>query len=372
LIKKRRIAIKLEGLVKKAIENKVFPGCTIGISTFSKKKRETAFFSFGSIDYSAGVNDTFTFYDIASLTKPLATTLAVLILIHKNILNFHSPLEDLLETAVPRDKKKITLYSLLNHSSGLTGYWPFYKEMVSGDYEKNNSEIVKKILSSPLEYETSQKQIYSDLGFLLLGKIIEKKAGPLDEFSRKYIYKPMGMEKNIFFNTNNFPPTDSVFAPTENCAWRKKTLCGQVHDDNAYVLGGVCGHAGLFANIYGVTDLVTALVDIIKGRKEFSVINRDDLLNCVRRQSDIGSWGLGFDTPSGFSSSGRYFSKSSFGHLGFSGTSFWVDLERDISVVLLTNRIHPNRDNQRIRNFRPVFHDLVMGLLLEEIKAGDL
>ena len=365
MIEKRKIAEKMEELVKKAIENKVFPGCTIGISTFFEEKRETTFHSFGSLDYGDGKNDTLTLYDLASLTKPLSTTLSILTLINKNIIKYESLLEDLLETTVPRDKKNINLYSLLNHSSGLAAYQPFYKKMVKGNFIKNNSEIVGKILSLPLEYETLKKQVYSDLGFILLGKIVEKKGKPLDKFSRTYIYKPLGIDKSIFFNGSNLQKMDGVFAPTEKCKRRKKTICGQVHDDNAYALGGVCGHAGLFANIHGVTNLVTALVDAIKGRKDFKVIDREDLLKSVKRQSEIGSWGLGFDTPSEQSSSGRFFSKSSFGHLGFTGTSFWTDLERDISIVLLTNRTYPSRDNNKIRKFRPVFHDLIMGLLLK-------
>jgi len=356
---------KIEDLVKKAIEKKVFPGCSIGISTFFKEKRETAFFSFGSLDYETGINDQQTLYDLASLTKPLSTTLSIITLIKKNKLHYNTLLEDLLEMEVPKDKKNINLYSLLNHSSGLTGYYPFYREMEDGDYVKNNNEIVEKILSHPLEYETSKKQLYSDLGFLLLGKIIEKKAKPLDEFSRLSIYKPLGIDKDIFFNAGNFIKKNRVYAPSEECLWREKKVCGQVHDDNAYVLGGVCGHAGLFANIYSVMELVTTIEDILKRRKKVSGIRREDLQKCVTKQSDLGTWGLGFDTPSEFSSSGRFFSKNSFGHLGFTGTSFWTDLDRGVSIVLLTNRTYPDRENNKIREFRPVFHDLIMSLLLK-------
>lgn len=366
--KRRELVEKLNYFLINSVKNKVFPGGVVSISFFSGKIRENIFFPFGNINYSnKEKTDLSVFYDLASLTKPLATTLSILALLNNNTFTLDSKIEELLETDVPRDKKDITLASLLNHSSGLAAYKPFYKEFREEySYKKRCSEVVEKIINEPLEYELGSKQVYSDLGFILLGIIVEKKVHmSLAEFAEKNIYEPLGIAKNIFFNWKRYSSKKKVYAPTEDCKWRKKIICGQVHDDNAFGLGGVCGHAGLFADIFGVSDLVNVLIDIIKGRKKTGCIKREELQNCVTRQSDKGSWGLGFDTPSLESSSGRFFSKNSFGHLGFTGTSFWADLEKDISIVLLTNRVHPDRENIKIKKFRPVFHDLIMSLLQE-------
>ena len=153
-----------------------------------------------------------------------------------------------------------------------------------------------------------------------------------------------------------------LFAPTENCAWRGRILCAEVHDDNAYVMGGVAGHAGLFGDIHSVLRLSTFILDMWLGDAVHPNINNEDLRRCMERQNiGASTWGLGFDTPSEKGSSGgRFLSAVSAGHLGFTGTSFWIDKEKQLVMVLLTNRVHPRRDNEGIKDFRPLFHDTVV------------
>jgi CubicO group peptidase (beta-lactamase class C family) len=188
-------------------------------------------------------------------------------------------------------------------------------------------------------------------------------------FVEKEVFKPLGLEKKIFFMRHGKRKglSQEKFAATEKCPWRGKTICGEVHDDNCYALGGVAGHSGLFGNIESVSNLVCFLHDMWNGEARHPNINNQDLVNFLVRQNDkYDGRALGFDMPARRGAScGQHFSDKSVGHLGFSGTSFWVDPEKEISVVLLTNRVHPLRQNTKIKKFRPFFHDRVMEKILE-------
>ncbi len=361
-----KIYTELEWLFKQSIKEKFFPGAVVGISIFSGTKKEIFLAAFGSVEYDGLPLSKEIFYDLASLTKPLATTLAVISLLKNKILDLQDTLPDLLEIELPKDKKNIKIIHLLGHCSGLPAYRPYFKDL-AGKKKYSGSAMIKKIMDENLTYKTGKRQLYSDLGFMLIGEIIKKKTSlRLDEYVNKKIYEPMGIDKLLFFNFDNKIRKGVNFAPTELCNWRKKLLYGQVHDDNAFMMQGVAGHAGMFGNVYGVTALVNYLIDIIEGKKDHPNINREDLNTFIKKNKKNESFGLGFDTPSSEnSSSGHCFSDKSFGHLGFTGTSFWVDLEKKISIVLLTNRVHPDRENEKIRKLRPIFHDLIMNKLME-------
>ncbi|NVM22381.1 MAG: serine hydrolase, partial [Desulfobacterales bacterium] len=161
------------------------------------------------------------------------------------------------------------------------------------------------------------------------------------------------------------PRNDQVYAATEDCPWRGKILDGEVHDDNAYAMGGVAGHAGLFGTAKDVYGILKELLNVYEGKPNSGLFHLDVVETFFQHRSDAGSWALGFDTPTRpDSSSGRHFSDQSIGHLGFTGTSFWMDLLRGIIVVLLTNRIHPSRQNEKIKAFRPLLHDSIMETIL--------
>jgi len=185
----------------------------------------------------------------------------------------------------------------------------------------------------------------------------------LDHFVTDEIYQPLGLN-NLFFISRNPAEPRGRFAATENCPWRKKILEGQVHDENAYVVGGVEGHAGLFGTADNIYRLLAELLSIYRGQRTSALFHKDLLHRFFKRLPGTDK-ALGFDTPSvSDSSCGRGFSQNSVGHLGFTGASFWMDLEQSVIVILLTNRVHPSRENEGIKKFRPEIHDAVMNTIV--------
>lgn len=348
----------------------MFPGAAVGIVKGSSSGRQQWQGIYGNRQLEPSplplINDTF--FDLASLTKPLATTLALLALIDDGLLSLDATLSDLLACAVSAEKKNITLRQLLSHSSGLVAHCPYYQQLKDIPQASRKAAMLEMILAEPLMASPGTKAIYSDLGFMLLGWIVEEKSGlQLDRFVRERIYQPLALEKNLFFRSlDNSWATGKVAAATERCPWRHKVLVGEVSDDNCHVLGGVSGQAGLFGDLAAVLTLTTRLLDCWQGRASHPAFAKELLANFLKRDNSVpeSSWALGFDTPSPQgSSAGRYFHPTSIGHLGFSGTSFWIDPTRDLIVVLLTNRIHPSRENSGIKEFRPRFHDAVSEVL---------
>lgn len=354
--------MKISVLIHEAMDQRVFSGCSLAIG--QGKKSLVKNFGFIGWDDEQPVGDD-TFFDLASLTKPLATTLVVLALIGQKKIKLDDRLGKLLEEHVPVDKEEITLFHLLNHCSGLAGHNHFYKILEKISSPQRKGELLRLILTEPLACEPGTQNIYSDLGFILLGLIVERKAGMgLEDAVARYIYTPLGLADKLLFN----PCEKGIenFAATEECPWRKRLLKGEVDDLNTWVIGGVSGQAGLFGRGRDVFDMVQELTEIASGGEKHPYLPQGILVKAMSRQSEIktGSWGLGFDTPSkGGSSAGQFISRRSCGHLGFTGTSFWHDFDKDISVVLLTNRIHPSATNDKIKIFRPLFHDLVFETL---------
>jgi len=302
-----------------------------------------------------------TLFDLASLTKPLATTLLTLHFVEQGRLRLDDPVARFLE--VPNDKKELTISSLLSHSSGLSPYRPYYRTFDPNRPGQGRTRLFQAILDDPLEYPPGSESRYSDLGFILLGAILEKAAEQsLDTLFTRLVAAPLGLERELFFG-----PVNDFFlcAATEQCSWRGRLIQGEVHDEHCFLLGGVSGHAGLFGTVRAVLHLCRILFLAWQGWREWSLVSRDTLELALTRRERTSSWCLGFDTPSpGGSSSGGMFSEKSVGHLGFTGTSFWMDPEKGVIVVLLTNRVHPTRSDTRIRSFRPEFHDRIMHYLV--------
>ena len=309
-----------------------------------------------------------TIFDLASLTKPLATTLAVMKLIDSGLIELDQPLEDLLPKALLQDKKTVSLRFLLSHSAGFTDWKPFYLELDHIRREERKKLLREELLNIPLAYPPGAGTLYSDLGFMMLEWVVEEISGmKLPQFLCRHFYDPLGLEKTFFYE-HGVPLRFGAdqLAATEDCPWRKKVLKGIVHDENAYALGGYSGHAGLFGNAREVYTLVSLLIEHYRGERE-DYLRPETVRAFFTRQGLVkgSTWALGWDTPSPEnSSSGGRFSKGSVGHLGFTGTSVWIDLERDIIVIFLTNRVHPTRNNEKIRAFRPVLHDRVMEELI--------
>jgi CubicO group peptidase (beta-lactamase class C family) len=345
-------------LMKDAIKNNVFPG---GVLLVSLDRTIVFFEAYGFANLFSGRKMTKeAVFDLASLTKPLATTLAVMELIQQSKLTLKENLGSILPLLKNTEKEKIRVENLLYHNSGLPDYRPYYNLIKKIEPGQRKNALRELLVKEPLVNSPGRQVIYSDLGFMLLCWVIEQVSGTsLDRFVTEHIYRPLGLKSLVFVPVDKEPPR-AEFAATEKCPWRGILLEGVVHDDNAYSVGGIEGHAGLFGTAEDVFYLLSELMTVYGGSASTGVFDSALTQLFFRTKEGTGRT-LGFDTPSSVDPScGRYFSKKSVGHLGFTGTSFWMDLDRRIIVILLTNRIHPSRDNNRIKAFRPKLHDAVM------------
>jgi serine-type D-Ala-D-Ala carboxypeptidase len=347
-------------LLEQAVCDRVFPGCVFAVLRPGEKApSEAAARQVGRFTYeqdSPSVEPG-TIFDLASLTKVLATTMAVMQLYEREKLGLDAPLTEWLpEFAAAnrsdRRREQVTVRMLLEHSSGLPGYARLFES------SRNRSEMIVACLDQPLIAEPGIHAEYSDIGFIVLGHLIEKlNQERLDTYCQREIFQPLGM------NTTQFRPATELhraIPPTENDrTFRQRIIQGEVHDENASVMGGVAGHAGLFSNALDPLRVAACMLAgglTASGRRLFSP--QTVALFATRAQQPSGtSRALGWDTPSAPSSAGNFFSQHSIGHLGFTGTSLWIDLDAGIAVTLLTNRTWPDRANQAIRELRPRFHD---------------
>jgi CubicO group peptidase (beta-lactamase class C family) len=308
-----------------------------------------------------------TVFDLASLTKPLATTTAVMLLVQSGKLDLDQRLGEVILRFSGTDKEAVSLRQLLSHTSGLPDYRPYHQELLKFEPPERRDALRALLLAEPLVSKPGKISRYSDLDFMILEWVVEVAAEkPLNRFVEEGVYEPLGL-KNLYF----IPLSDGekrngrLYAATEDCPWREEIMDGRVHDDNAYVVGGVAGHAGLFGTAQDILSLLQKLLNTYRGKERTGLFEKHVVRTFLKRQCDTATWALGFDTPTRpHSSSGSYFSDQSVGHLGFTGTSFWMDLEKEVIVILLTNRIHPSRENERIKDFRPVLHDAVMEAIL--------
>jgi CubicO group peptidase (beta-lactamase class C family) len=314
-----------------------------------------------------------TLFDLASLTKPLATTTAVMLLVHDGALELDSPVSKYLPVFSERDKDKVTLRHLLTHSSGLKPWRPFHELLL--EKERKTGErwlqtpaarelVIDRVLRSGLVHEPGAAAVYGDLDFIALGALVEAVTQQrLDDFVRARVTGPLGLSDAFFVPLGEGGGMPDALrrrtAATENCPWRERIIWGEVHDPNAFAMGGVAGHAGLFASADDVMRYAVTLLDVWHGRSE--ALPREQLRAFATRQRmpENSDWALGWDTPTaGASSSGKHFSAASIGHLGFTGTSLWIDLEAEAVVVMLTNRVHQVAKRSKFE-LRPQIHDLI-------------
>jgi serine-type D-Ala-D-Ala carboxypeptidase len=345
-------------LMQQALDERVFPGAVLLAARDSEILLHQAW---GVADLSSRQPVTVdTVYDLASLTKPLATTLAVMRLIQTEHLTLETPLGSVLPVMADTDKAGVTLRQLLSHCSGWPAWQPYFERLRQHPAEDRRRRLAQMLAAEPLIAAPGSAALYSDLDYLALGLVVENTSGErMDQFVQREIYQPLEID-DLFFNPLDAPPASRDYAATERCPWRDGVLSGAVHDDNAYALNGVAGHAGLFGTARAVFKLLQALQAAYRGEADSDRL-APDLVRAFWRRSGDSGWTLGFDTPSArASSSGTCFSHNSVGHLGFTGTSFWMDLDRWITIILLTNRVHPSRSNEKIRDFRPRIHDALM------------
>jgi CubicO group peptidase (beta-lactamase class C family) len=315
-------------------------------------------------------------FDLSSLTKPLATTLAVMLLVHEKRLGFDDRVTRFFHNFGVHGKTHVTFRHLLTHSSGLAPHRPYFKEVAA--LEKRGRPnfvasreakewVYEQVHREKLDAPPGTRVAYSDLGFMVLGQVVETVCGQtLDRFCQKRIFAPLNLGSTAFVDLSQLrqkrvEPIRDMIAPTQRCPWRKRILCGEVDDENAYAMGGVAGHAGLFGTARDVDTIANHLRAIAGGAPGILPKSLVDQMWTLDTSVSGSTRTLGWDTPSPQRSmAGSKMSPRTVGHLGFTGTSLWIDLERGVSVTFLTNRVHPTRDNDKLVEFRPRIHDLVM------------
>jgi CubicO group peptidase (beta-lactamase class C family) len=362
-------------ILERAVSEQVFPGAAFSVLAGNKV---LALDSVGGFTYDKPTEavTSSTVYDLASLTKVIATTSMAMLLYQRGELSLDQSLVQLLPAfaqseAAGDPRYQVTMRMLLAHASGLPGY----ERLFAG--AEDSQALLDACLRLPLEAPPGSRSEYSDPGFILLGRALEVIAGEgLEAFCSREVFTPLGMTSTCFRPPaswrSSIPPTE------EDSIFRHRIIQGEVQDENCFVLGGASGHAGLFSNALDPLRYAQCLLghDGAPGRtpqgQQLFTPEAIQLFTTRTALPPGSSRALGWDTPSPPSSSGKYFSCHSAGHLGYSGTSLWIDFERRLAIVLLTNRTWPHRQSQAIRTVRPAFHDAVMEMLgqaREEIRA---
>jgi len=349
----KKLTGELDEVTKSAIENRVTPGGQLTVGRYGKIVYNKPFGKLTYDNNSEPVTDNH-LYDLASLTKVIVATTLTMILYDRELISLNAPVYNYIPEFKGPQKNKVKVINLLTHSSGLPAWEPYYQEV------KSKKEMYRKIYDTELKYTPNSKSIYSDLGIILLGNIIEKVTGkPLDILAEKWIFKPLNMENTLY---NPGIKKMELCVPTEmDNNFRKRQIKGNVHDENAYSMGGVSAHAGLFSNTEDLSKFCQMMLN--KGIFNHNRIIKEETIDLFTKRPNIvkgSSRALGWDTPSYPSSSGDYFSDVAFGHTGFTGTSIWIDPKRDLFVVLLTNRVYPTWENSKIFSFRQKVHNTIV------------
>jgi serine-type D-Ala-D-Ala carboxypeptidase len=390
-------------ILREAIREQAFPAAAVAVT---QKGRLIALKAFGKFVYETDLEGasslspwrpgadldvkTSTLFDLASVTKVIATTTMAAMLYERGLLDLEAPVVGAIpefladSSGVPDSRRKgVTFRMLLAHSSGLPAYEKLFLKYHSRE------ELLHAAFTTPLSTDPGSRAEYSDIGFITLGTALERMAGEsLDRFCQREIFGPLGMSHTTFNPPAEFRPEIPPTADERSCGadaparggwestrlpnagrtrdsrstFRNRIIQGEVQDENAFVLGGVAGHAGLFSTAEDVALFAHAML-----RGGNPILGSETLTLFTRRQSSPSntSRALGWDTPSQPSQSGKYFGPRSFGHLGYTGTSLWIDPDRELSITLLTNRTWPDCSNQAIKQARPKFHDAVIEALEE-------
>jgi CubicO group peptidase (beta-lactamase class C family) len=339
-------------VLEEAIAERAFPAAVVEVGNAGQVLWRQAFGRL-TFDPAAAPASDDAIFDLASLTKVISTTPLVMQQFERGVLALDDPVSGHVAAWSGDDRADVTLRDLLAHCSGLPFWRPYFRDL------QGRAAYESAICAEPLEYAPRSRSVYSDLDFMLLGFIVDGRMPLAERFA--LMLSQMGIVEEIQFN----PPAlwHARIAPTEDDPWRGRLLAGEVHDENAAALGGIAGHAGLFGTAAAVGSYARHLMQVLDDRT--GIFRRTTLEEFVTRRPDVpgSSRALGWDTMLPTSSCGTKMSPRAFGHTGFTGTSLWIDPENDVYVVLLTNRVHPNRSNEAIKKIRPAVHDAVMGEL---------
>jgi len=339
-----------QSVLDEARARRVFPAATAEVGSSAGPVWSTSVGTLTFDDASAAATAA-TVFDLASLTKVLATTTLLALLVERRQLTVDTPVRQLLPAWNGGDREAVTIQDLLEHCSGLPAHRRYFETLAG------RAAFEAAISREPLAYPPRTASAYSDPGFMLLGFLLHDLAGPLDEQFERW-RAAEAADAEIAFRA--VPGWLSRTAPTENDPWRGRLLIGEVHDENAAALGGIAGHAGLFGTAAAVGTCARWWLRALRGDREATLSRRT--AHVFARQSTVpgSSRALGWDTMLPTSSCGTRLSPGSIGHTGFTGTSLWLDPEQDLYVALLTNRVHPTRQNEGIQDVRRAFHDAVV------------
>jgi CubicO group peptidase (beta-lactamase class C family) len=348
------------GVLEKAIAARAFPACSLAVTFRGELVAHKALGHFTYDSASPEVTTT-TLFDLASLTKVVATTTMAMILYERGLLDLDAPVTAIVpEFASLLDndnddsrRREVTVRMLLAHSSGLPAYEKLFL------LAQTREALLQAAFTAPLADAPGARAEYSDIGFIILGVVLERLADEsLDVFCQREIFGPLGMTQTTFNPTAALK--DSIPPTADDRTFRHRIIQGEVQDENASVLGGVAGHAGLFST---AEDLAIFAHAMLNGGHPILRSSTVELFSRRESVPEGTSRALGWDTPSAPSQSGKHFSSRSFGHLGYTGTSLWIDPERQLSIALLTNRTRPDCQNQSIKQVRPAFYDAVVEAL---------
>ncbi len=344
-------------ILQEAINQKAFPAASVAVT---HQGSLVVLKALGRFTYEPGdspVNPA-TLFDLASLTKVVATTTTAMLLYERGLLDLEAPVSAIIpefttDSAKDPRRREVTLRMLLAHSSGLPAHEKFFLKA------RTRNELLQAAFTKPLATNPATRAEYSDIGFIILGIALERLSDEsLDRFSQREIFAPLAMTHTTFN-----PPLElrAKIPPTaDDQTFRRRIIQGEVQDENASVLGGVAPHAGLFSTAEDLAKFAQAMLN-----QGSPILRPETVALFTRRESAPAgtSRALGWDTPSSPSQSGKHFSPQSFGHLGYTGTSLWIDPTRQLSITLLTNRTWPDSSNQAIKQIRPKFHDAIIDAL---------
>lgn len=334
-------------VLEKGVRDSVFPGAIAVIGSRTRVLSEVAA---GRIDWAdtAAAPDSHTIWDLASLTKVIGMTTAMMQLVERRLVALDAPVQRYLPEFTGPGKQAVTIKHLLTHSSGLPAHRTLWLESETPD------EARRIVLATPLDTTPGTRYEYSDLGAMIAGWVIERVTGTsLDTYLREQVFEPLKMA-----GTRYLPSPDDLgrIAPTEVDPWRGRHLRGEVHDENAFHLGGVSAHAGLFSSAHDLTRFAQMMLNggELGGAR---IVRPATIAQFTRRQDPISHRALGWETPNGTNSAGRRMACPAYGHTGFTGTSIWIDPANDLFVIILTNRVNPSRANSRIGPVRTTIAD---------------
>ncbi len=348
-------------VLDRAIADSAFPGA---FAIAGGHDAVYAAMGVGHLDWKqpSPVPDDGTIWDMASLTKIIGMTTAMMQLWADHRVDLDAPVQRYLPAWTGPGKERVTVRHLLTHSSGLPAWRPLYKESTTA------AEAMTLVYATPLDTVPGARMVYSDLGAILLGQIVERVSGQrLDSYLVDHVFRPLGMSSTMYRPDSSLL---SRIAPTEFDPWRQRHVHGEVHDENAFALGGISAHAGLFSSGHDMARYARMILNggTLDGAR---ILTPEAIATFTRVQdSALSNRALGWEVPNGQNSAGHWLSAHAFGHTGFTGTSLWIDPDRDLYLVLLSNRVNPTRENRRIGGVRTALADAVSGALARSRPAG--